>query len=118
VISTIIVVPIFLFSVLLVVQFGLAYHARRILAAGAHDGAAAAARVGSGPGEGAAVARNLIAQSGSPLLTSYSTSGAIVGDRVVVTAQGRTISLVPFAPALAIRATGSAPLEKFRPEGG
>jgi hypothetical protein len=107
-----------LFSVLLVVQYGLGYHARRILAAGAHDGAAAAARVGSGPGEGAAVARALIAQAGSPLLTSYSTSAAVVGERVVVTAQGRVVSLVPFAPGWAIKATGSAPLEKFRPEGG
>lgn len=103
---------------LLVVQFGLAYHARRILAAGAHDGAAAGARVDSGPGTGAAVANDLIAQSGSPLLTSYSTSGSLVGDRVVVVAQGRVVSLVPFAPAWAIKATGSAPLEKFRPEGG
>ena len=42
--ATVIVVPVVLLAMLLVVQFGLAYYARQVLAGAAQDGAAAAAR--------------------------------------------------------------------------
>jgi Flp pilus assembly protein TadG len=113
----VIVVPVVLLAMLLVVQFGLAYYARQVLAGAAHDGAAAGARVDSSPGEGAALAEQLIGEAAGSLLDSYGASADSDGDTVTVTATGEVVSLLPFFGTITVKATGSANVERFEPQG-
>jgi Flp pilus assembly protein TadG len=117
VLSAAIVMPVVLVAVLLVVQFGLAFHARRVLAGATQDAAVAAARADGSPGEGEAVARQLIAGSAGPLLDGWTVSTGADGDRVTVTATGHVDWFLPFLGSITVRASSSAPIEKFRPEG-
>jgi Flp pilus assembly protein TadG len=114
---TVLMVPLVLVAAMLVVQYGLAYHARQVMAGAAQDGAASAARQGSGPRAGAGLADALIEQAAGSLLTSHSTSGSSDGDRVTVTARGRVVSLLPFFPGPEVSARGSARIEEFVPQG-
>ncbi len=115
--STTIVVPLVLAALLTVVQFGLAYHAHRVLAGAANDGAAAGARAGSTASDGAAVADDLLRQSGSGVLRSYAADGSVSGDRVVVVTSADVVKVLPFLPTMHLRASASAAVERFRPEG-
>lgn len=105
-------------AVMLVVQFGIAYHLRTVLSGAAQDGAAAGARLDASPADGAALAEALIGEAGSTLLSSSSVTAARSGDVVVVTASGEVVSLIPFVGTIEVNATGSAPVEEFRPQGG
>jgi Flp pilus assembly protein TadG len=111
-------VPVVLLAMLLVVQFGLAYYARQVLAGAAHDAAAAAARERSSPGEGAALAEQLIGEAAGSLLDSHGVSTTSDGDTVTVTASGEVVSLLPFFGTITVTATGSANVERFEPQGG
>ena len=115
--ATVIVVPVVLLTMLLVVQYGLAYYARQVLAGAAHDGAAAAARERSNPSQGAALAEQLIGEAGGSLIGSYQASAASDGDTVTVTATGKVVSLLPFFGTITVTATGSANVERFEPQG-
>jgi len=110
-------VPLVLIAVMLVVQFGLAYYARQVLAGAAQDGAASGARVDGSPGAGAALADSLIDQGAGALLTSHGASGSSDGERVTVTATGEVVSLIPFLGSISVSATGSSPVEEFDPQG-
>lgn len=112
-----IITPLILVGVMLIVQFGLAYHAQNVLSGAAQDGAAAAARREGSPAQGAVLTRSLVESSVGSLLESTAVSSTVEGDRVVVTATGEVVSLLPFVGTLTVRATGSAPIEDFRPQG-
>jgi Flp pilus assembly protein TadG len=116
--ATVIVIPVVLLAMLLVVQYGLAYYARQVLAGAAHDGAAAAAREQSSPAQGAALAEQLIGEAGGSVLDSYTATAASDGDTVTVTATGEVVSLLPFFGTITVKATGSANVERFEPQGG
>ena len=113
---TVLMVPLVLLAVLAVVQFGLAYYARQVLAGAVQDGAAAGARQDSSPGAGAALAGQLIAEGAGALLSSHSASGSSSGDRVVVEASGQVVSVFPFFSGPTVSATGSATVERFEPQ--
>ena len=115
--STTVIVPLVLLSVMVVVQFGLAYHVKNVLAGAAQDGAAAAARVDASAADGATVAETLVNESASPLLADHTISAAVAGDRVVVTIEASVVSLIPFIDGIAVTAVGSAPIEQFHPQG-
>jgi hypothetical protein len=89
-----------------------------VVAGAAHDGAAAAARQDSSPAQGAALAEQLIGDGGGSLLDSYSATSSSDGDTVTVTATGEVASLLPFFGTITVKATGSAHLERFEPQGG
>ena len=114
---TVIVVPVVLLAMLFVVQFGLAYHARQVLAGAVGDGATAAARQDSGPDAGAALANQMIQDGAGNLLNSYNASGSSDGETVTVTAQGEVVSILPFVGSITVKATRSAKLETFDPQG-
>lgn len=115
--TTVIMVPVVLLTVIMVVQFGLAYHARTVLSGAANDGAAAAARDGSSPSVGAALTDQLIEEAAGSLLVSYSSVGSGDGSTVSVEATGEVVSLLPFFGTIMVRATGSAKVESFDPQG-
>jgi len=113
---TVLMVPLVLMTVMAVVQFGLAYYARQVLAGAVQDGAAAGARQDSSPGTGAALADELISEAASALLSSHSASGSSDGERVIVEASGQVVSVFPFWSGPTVSATGSATIEEFEPQ--
>jgi Flp pilus assembly protein TadG len=111
-------VPVVLLAVLFVVQFGLAYYARQVVAGAAQDGAAAGARQNSSPGTGSALADALIAEGGGSLFESFGSAVATNGEVVTVTSTGEVVSLLPFFGTITVSASASAHVEHFAPQGG
>lgn len=102
----------------MVVQFGLAFYARQVLSGATRDGAAAAARRGSSPGEGAAIAAQLIESSGGTLFTGTpQTTPTVSGRTVTITSSAQVVSLMPFFGNINVKASSSASLETFNPQG-
>lgn len=115
--ATVTMLPVVLVALLFVVQFGLTYYARQVLAGAAQDGAAAAARLDSSPSEGEALAETLIGESGRALLNSYDASATSDGDVVTVSATGEVVSLLPFFDSITVKASASADVESFDGQG-
>jgi len=115
--ATVVMMPVVLVALLFVVQFGLTYYARQVLAGAAQDGAAAAARLDASASEGEALAETLIAEAGSSLLESYDASVSSDGEIVTVSASGEVISLLPFFGSLTVEASASARVEAFDGQG-
>ena len=105
-------------TLMFVVQFSLAYYARQVLAGAAQDGAAAAARQGASAADGTALADQLIDEAGGSLLDGHSTSVSQTAGTVTVTATGKVVSLLPFFGTIIVKATGTAHVETFDPQGG
>lgn len=115
--ATVVMLPVVLLALLFVVQFGLTYYARQVLAGAAQDGAAAAARLDASPSEGQALTSNLIDEAGSSLLENYDVSAAADAEQVTITARGDVISLLPFFGTVTVEASASARNEDFDPQG-
>lgn len=115
--ATVVMLPVFLVALLFVVQFGLTYYARQILAGAAQDGAAAAARLDSSTAEGEALTLALIDQSGDALLDSYGATASSDGEVVTVDTTGEVRSLLPFFGSITVQASASARVEAFDAQG-
>jgi Flp pilus assembly protein TadG len=114
---TVLMVPFILIGMMLVVQFGLAYSARQVMAGAAQDGAASGAREGASAATGQVVADELAQSGASHLLTSYSSSSSSDGNVITVTTQGKVLKVFPLFPSITVSATGSASIERFVPQG-
>jgi len=110
-------VPFILISMMMVVQFGLAYYARQVIAGAAQDGAASGARDGASEGSGKAVADQLVQSSGRHLLSDYSSTWSSNDNVITVTTNGTVIKVFPLFPKINVSATGSASIEQFVPQG-
>lgn len=110
-------VPVVLVAMILVVQFGLAYHARQVVAGAVQDGAAVAARRGASVEAGVQTADQLIATSAGRLLVDHSVTATSTGDLVSISASGEVVRLLPVLPTIRVQATGTASVEQFRPQG-
>ena len=110
-------IPVVLLALLFVVQFALAYYARQVLAGATQDGAAAAARQGSTTGEGTALTDQLIGEAGGSLLTSHTTNATIATGTITITSTGKVVTLLPFMGGITVRASGTAKVETFEPQG-
>ena len=115
--ATVVMLPVFLVALLFVVQFGLTYYARQVLAGAAQDGAAAAARLDSSTAEGEALTLALIDQSGDALLDSYGATASSDGEVVTVDTTGEVRSLLPFFGSITVQASASARVEAFGAQG-
>jgi Flp pilus assembly protein TadG len=113
----VILVPVVLVAVLFVVQFALAFHARQVLAAACQDGAAAAARLDAGAADGASLARQLIDDGAGSLLHATAVSAEEGAGTVTVRASGRVVSMLPFLGSITVRASATAKVEAFDPQG-
>ena len=103
-------------ATMIVVQFALAYYTQQVLSGAAQDGATTVARRDSTPEAGRDLALDLVDQAGSSLLRSHEGHVEVRSERVVVTLRGEVVSLIPFRRSILVEATGSAPLEQFRPQ--
>jgi len=115
--ATVVMLPVVIVALLFVVQFGLTYYARQVLAGAAQDGAAAAARLDSSSEAGEALTQALIKQSGESLLDSYAISASSDGDVVTIAATGEVVSLLPFFDSITVNASASARVEAFDAQG-
>ena len=113
----VVMLPVILVALLFVIQFGLTYYARQVLAGAAQDGAAAAARLDSSPGDGEALVETLIGESGSSLMESYDATVSSDGEVVTVSTTAQVISLLPFFGPLTVEASASARIESFDGQG-
>ncbi len=111
---------VFVLGLVLTIDVGLGYYARLVLSGAAQEGAVEAARLGGSVAEDMAQTDALISGSSGSLLRSWSTRGRVETDglggrRVVI-----ETSAVVAGPigSWTLTATGSAPVERFRPQGG
>lgn len=109
--------PVIVMATMFVVQVGLAYHTRQVVAGAVQDGAANGAMVGSRPEDGAATAETLIEAAAGNLVTSSSTTATRTGDVVTVTASATVVRVFPLFPSFTVSAESSATVERFRPQG-
>ena len=101
---------------LAVVQGVLVMHVRSISSAAAQDGALAASRRGASTAEGVTAADAVLQLAAAGPLQSWSTSGRRSGDRVLITVQGRVVSVVGFGN-VDVTVTRGMRIEEFRPQG-
>ena len=112
-IPSIVVLPVLLVMMLLVVQGGLAYHARSVMATAAQDGAALGATRDGSPGAGVALTDRLVTGAVGGLVTDYRSSVGSNGDDVTVTVRANAVKVFPLFPTLTLSASGSAKIERF-----
>lgn len=112
---------VFLFGLILVVYFALAYHGQQILAGATQEGAVYGARLDGDQSDGEALADRMIAETAGslfegPVATSTRVRTGADGQRwLEITASGQIRGPIG---SMRVEATGSAPLEEFRPQPG
>lgn len=111
-----IVVPVVVIAMMFLVQAGLAYHARQVVAGAAQDGAASGARHGASSAAGQATAEALITAAAAQLLTSHSVTPSATAETVTITVTGTVVKVLPLFPTFIVTATSSASIEQFRPQ--
>ena len=129
--ETVIVAPLVLFTLLLIVQLGLYFHAINVASSAAQEGAheaslRAAAGGATDPGvavqQGEQTAQDFVDQFASELLDGVTAEGDIVGnDQSVRMTVSGDVSQVVVIPGLdfgiAVNETALSPVERFRPVG-
>jgi Flp pilus assembly protein TadG len=109
----VLVTPVMLFMVLLVVQFGLWFHASHVASAAAQEGARAARVEGSNASAGKARAEQFLDAVGSDLVLERVVTAENLTGAVRVEVSGRAIRVVP-GLRLPISAESEGPVEEFR----
>ncbi len=112
--QVVITAPALLFLLMLVVQFGLMFHARNIAEQAAQEGAAAARTFDGTEGQGHAKATQLLASIGTGTLKDRNVTVSRTADTATVTVTGTVISVVP-GFTLHVSESASGPVEKYVP---
>lgn len=113
----VILFPVTLFMILVIIQFGIWYHASAVARAAAQQGVKASSAHGGTPSAGVASAEEVLGDNGRGLLRSSTVTPAETDGAAQVTVSARALSIVPLLD-LPIRASARAPLEAYRPAGG
>lgn len=112
--QTVIVAPVLLFILMLIVQFGLMFHARNVAEQAAQEGAAAARRFDGSAAAGNQQARQFLASLGPSTLRNQHVAVTRGPDQATATITGTVISLVPFVH-LHVSETAAGPVERYVP---
>jgi Flp pilus assembly protein TadG len=120
----VIATPAFLFTIMLIVQAGLYFHAVSITSAAAQDGARAAAAGGTAAdlGEGELVATDLIGELAPQLLSNVRAAGTFqdAGEVVRMEVSGDVTTVFTF-PGMnvnfSVNESAETAIERFRPAG-
>lgn len=115
---TTLMMPLVVIAVMFVVQAGLAYYTRQVVAGATQDGATTGTMYGFTPEQGAATAQELIDQAAGHLTTSSSSSWNASGDVVTVQASATVVKVFPLFPSFTVSAQSSATVERFRSQEG
>ncbi|MEY2474019.1 MAG: hypothetical protein QOK28_3348 [Actinomycetota bacterium] len=115
--EVVLLTPVLLFLVMLIVQFGLWYHAEHIAHAAAQEGVRAARLEGSTADAGRSRASDFLAHLGPTIVQEPVVSATRDGDTAVVSVQGHAVAVVP-GFSLPVHARASSPVERFREDPG
>jgi Flp pilus assembly protein TadG len=110
--ETVIVVPALILLIMVVIQFGLWYHAQHVVQAAAQEGARAARAEGATADEGLDRATAFVAQVGGDSVEGPEVTSDRSPDGVTVRVTGTAPAVVP-GLRLGVRAAAVSPLEEF-----
>lgn len=106
--------PVLLLLLMLIVQFGLMFHARNIAEQAAQEGAAAARTYDGSAAVGKRDARALLAEVGTGTLQHQQVKVSRDAERASATVSGVVVSVVPFID-LQVSESATGPVERFVP---
>jgi len=115
--EAVLVTPVLLLLVMLVIQFGLWFHAQHVAQAAAEEGARAARSASGSASAGQERSEAFLDQAGPTIITDQVVTASRTADIVTVQVHGRSVNVVP-GIALPINATATSPVERFRVDPG
>ena len=113
-VQTVLVAPAILFTLMLIVQFGLLFHAKNIAEQAAQEGAAEARAFNGSKAAARESTLEFLDSLGPRMLTNRSVVVDRTAQTATVTVQGTVLALVP-GVNLGVRETASAPRERYVP---
>lgn len=113
-VEVVIAFPIVMTLLLLIVQLGIAAHARSVAEAAAQEGAAVARRYDGSAGAGKTRTNEYLNELGPTILQNRGVSVERGAETVTVTVTGNVISVIP-GMHLKVRKTASGPVERYVP---
>ncbi len=116
-IEMVILFPVTLFVVLIIIQFGVWYHAADIARAAAQEGVKTASAYGATAGAGQLRANAVLDNNGRGLIHGTAVMPFRDAALARMTVSGSALTVVPILH-LPIRETATAPVEAFRPPPG
>jgi len=109
-----VVIPAMLVLMFVVVQGAVVAYALSVVESAASAGVTSGRSADAGSGAGVARARAALADRGGGALRDVSVSDAgSTSDTVRITVSGRSVSVIPGLPGLAVRGSAHAPRERF-----
>jgi Flp pilus assembly protein TadG len=114
-VEAVLAVPVLLLLVLLVIQFGLYYHAAHTAEAAAQEGARAARVDGASAADGEDRARTFMADAAPTLVDDVTITATRDTDTARVEVRGVVHAIVP-GLNLTVHADAESPVERFRPD--
>lgn len=111
--EAVLVTPVLLFLVMLIVQFGLWYHAQHVVRAAAQEGVRAARAEAGTDDDGTERATDFLARAGPSIVAALEVSVDRDSEVASVSIRGEAVSVVP-GFHLPVKATATSPVERFR----
>lgn len=115
--EAVLVTPVLLFLVMLVIQFGLCFHAQHVASAAAEEGARAARAEPGSARAGRERAKAFLDQAGPKIITNRTVTAVRRADLVTVQVRGQSVNVLP-GFRLSVAATATSPVELFRGDAG
>jgi Flp pilus assembly protein TadG len=115
--EVVLLTPVLLFLVMLVVQFGLWYHAEHVAQAAAQEGVRTARLEGSSADAGRTRATDFLANLGPTIVKEPVVTATRDADTASVSVHGHSVAVVP-GFSLPVKATATSPVERFREDPG
>ena len=112
VVETVLVAPALLLALMLIVQFGLVFHAQNVAENAAQEGAAAARRFDGSRAAAVSTTHTFLAELGPRMLTDRTVTVERGSETASVRVTGTVISLVP-GFHLTVRETAAGPVERY-----
>lgn len=112
--EVVLVTPLLLFLVLLVLQFGLWYHAAHVAQAAAQEGVRTARLEGGTAEDGRRRAERLLARAGPTIVGDPVIDATRDVATAVVEVRGRSVAVIP-GMRLPLRARAASPVERLTP---
>lgn len=110
--ETVILVPVLLLLIMVVIQFGLWYHAEHVVQAAAQEGARAARAEGSTSDTGKQRAEQFLAAAGGSVIDTPEVVSTRDGRQASVVVTGKAVAVIP-GVHLDVRAQAVSPTEEF-----
>ena len=111
--EVVLLTPVLLFLVMLVIQFGLWYHAQSVAQAAAEQGVETARANGASATDGEQRARDFLAAAAPTLVSDTVVTADRDAEVATVTIDGESVDLL-FGFSFGVHAEASSPVERFR----